>query len=183
MILTPLTRSCFIWRLDFGNHANVLNLEAQPIDSGTVSYHRLMALGLVATVTVIMRLVKMLTLDFASPERFRTPIPVYFWLRMEEAILIIASSAPMLKSPIEHVLHKFGLPMFQPRVRELTSFHFSNPVSDTTPRLHHQRSQQELLGYEQHIFMHEPRLEGAEDPPLISNDMQPLSDIPQALTR
>ncbi|KAL5592354.1 hypothetical protein FOBRF1_013380 [Fusarium oxysporum] len=105
----------------------------------------LMALGLLATVAVIMRLVKMHTLDFASPERFRTLIPIYFWLRMEEAILILASSAPMLKSPIEHVLHRFGLPMFQPMVRKLTSFHSSAPTSDTTPRLHHQRSQQELL--------------------------------------
>ncbi|EKJ69480.1 hypothetical protein NXS19_008169 [Fusarium pseudograminearum] len=95
----------------------------------------LMALGLIAAVTVIMRLVKMRTLDFASPERFRTLIPVYFWLRMEEAILIIASSAPMLKFTIEHALHKFGLPMFQPRVRKLASFHASNPVSDTTTRL------------------------------------------------
>ncbi|EXM20553.1 hypothetical protein RAB80_010311 [Fusarium oxysporum f. sp. vasinfectum] len=143
----------------------------------------LMALGLVATVTVIMRLVEMRTLDFASPERFRTLIPVYFWLRMEEAILIIASSAPMLKSPIEHFLHKFGLPVFQPRVRKMTSFHSSNPVSDTTPRLHHQRSQQELVGYKQPIFMHEPQLEGAEEPPSISNDIRPLSDISQALTR
>jgi hypothetical protein len=41
MILTPLARNCFIRRLDFGNHANVLNLEAQPIDSRTVSYQRL----------------------------------------------------------------------------------------------------------------------------------------------
>jgi hypothetical protein len=40
-MLTPLARSCFIRRLDFGNHANVLNLETQPIDRGTVSHHRL----------------------------------------------------------------------------------------------------------------------------------------------
>ncbi|RKK07484.1 hypothetical protein BFJ66_g17932 [Fusarium oxysporum f. sp. cepae] len=118
----------------------------------------LMALGLVATVAVIMRLVKMHTLDFASPERFRTLIPIYFWVRVEETILIIASSAPMLKSPIEHVLHKFGLPTFQPRIRKLTSFHSSGPMSDTAPRLHHQRSQQELLGYKQPVTMHEPRL-------------------------
>jgi hypothetical protein len=102
---------------------------------------------------------------------------------MEEAILIIASSAPMLKSPIEHVLHKFGLPMFQPRVRKLTSFHASNLVSDTTPRLHHQRSHQELLGYEQPIFILKPWLDSAKDPPSISNDMRPLGDIPQALMR
>jgi hypothetical protein len=56
----------------------------------------LLALGLVATIAVIIRLIKMHTLDFASPERFRTLVPVYFWLRMEEALLIIASSAPML---------------------------------------------------------------------------------------
>ncbi|KAI6749279.1 hypothetical protein HG530_015118 [Fusarium avenaceum] len=116
----------------------------------------LMALGLVATIAVIIRLVKMHTLDFASPERFRTLIPVYFWLRMEEAILIIASSASMLKSLIEHVFHRLGLPKFQPRIRKLTSFHFSNPTSQSTPRLHHQRSQQELLGYKQPFTMPEP---------------------------
>jgi hypothetical protein len=115
-----------------------------------------MALGLVATIAVIIRLVKMHTLDFASPERFRTLILVYFWLRMEEAILIIASSAPMLKSPIEHVLHRLGLPKFQPRIRKLTSFHSSSPTSDTTPHLHQQRSQQELLGYKQPFTMSQP---------------------------
>ncbi|KAL5611013.1 hypothetical protein FOBRF1_007130 [Fusarium oxysporum] len=143
----------------------------------------LMALGLVATVAVIMRLVKMHTLDFVSSERFRTLIPIYFWLRMEEAILIIASSTPMLKSPIEHALHQFGLPMFQPRIRKLTSFHSSTPTSDTTPRLHLQRSQQELLGYKQPFSTHELRLEEAEDGPSISDNMRPLSDIPEALTR
>lgn len=116
----------------------------------------LMALGLVATIAVIMRLIEMHTLDYASPERFRNLMPVYFWLRMEEVILIIASSAPMLKSPIEHVLHRFGLPVFQPRIRELTSFHSTNPTSDTTRRLHHQRSQQELLEYKQPFVMHGP---------------------------
>jgi hypothetical protein len=114
----------------------------------------LMALGLVATIAVMMRLIKMQTLDFASPERFRNLIPVYFWLRMEEVILIIASSAPMLKSPIEHMLHRFGLPAFQPRIRKLTSFHSSNPTSATTRRLHHQRSQQELLGCKQPFAIH-----------------------------
>jgi hypothetical protein len=101
----------------------------------------LMALGLVVTIAVIMRLIKMHILDFTSPETFRTLISIYFWLRVEEVILIIASSAPMLKPLIEHVLHRFGLYMFQPRIRKLTSFHSSTPTSDITPCLHHQRSQ------------------------------------------
>jgi hypothetical protein len=143
----------------------------------------LMALGLVATIAVIMRLIKMHTLDFASPEGFRTLIPIYFWVRMEEVILIIASSAPMLKPPIEHVLRRFGLPTFQPKIRKLTSFHFSTPTSGMTSRLHHQRSQQELLGYEQPFAMYEPRLEAAEDGSSKSNNMRPLNDIPEALTR
>jgi hypothetical protein len=121
----------------------------------------LMTLGLVATIAVVMRLIKMHTLNFASPEKFRTLIPVYFWVRMEEVILIIASSAPMLKSPIEHLLHRFGLPAFKPRVRKLTSFHSSNPTSDTTRRLHHQQSQQELLEYKQPFAMHGPTGRGA----------------------
>ncbi|KAM5341192.1 hypothetical protein ACJ41O_015301 [Fusarium nematophilum] len=143
----------------------------------------LMALGLVATVAVVMRVVKMHTLDFAAPERFRTLIPIYFWLRMEEVILIIASCAPMLKSPIEHVLRRFGLPTFHPRIRKLTSFHSSAPRSDATPDLHHQRSEQELLGYKQPVAMHEFQLEAAEDGPSIPNDRWPLSDIPEALAR
>ncbi|KAF4417545.1 hypothetical protein F53441_14511 [Fusarium austroafricanum] len=143
----------------------------------------LMALGLIATAAAIMRLVKMHTQDFASPERFRTLIQIYFWHRMEEVILIIATSAPMLKSPIEHVLHRFGLPKFQPRIRKLNSFHTSLPTSDPTPRLHHQRSQQELLSYKQSFVMHEPQIEAAEDGPSISNNMWPLIDIPKALAR
>lgn len=41
MILTALARSCFIRRLDFGNYAIVLDLEAQSLDPGTVPHHGL----------------------------------------------------------------------------------------------------------------------------------------------
>lgn len=116
----------------------------------------LLALGLVAAITIFLRLIKICILDFASPERFRTLIPAYFWLQMEEAITIIVSSVPILKSLIEHILHRFGLPIFQPRIRKLTSFHFSTPTSDTTPRLHHQQSQKELLGYKQPFLCMSP---------------------------
>lgn len=126
----------------------------------------LMALGLVATTAVVMRVVIMHTFDYTSPEKYRDLIPMYFWIRMEEVILIIASSAPLLKSPIEHALHRFGVPTFQHRTWELNSFHSVH--MSKAPRLRHHRSQQELLESRQNIAIHERRLEASEDSPRIN---------------
>lgn len=156
MILTALARSCFIRRLDFGNYAIVLDLEAQSLDRGTVPHHGLDGAWPGCDYCRYHKARQDAHIGLCFSRKVPDSYTGILWLRMEEAILIIASSASMLKSLIEHVFHRLGLPKFQPRIRKLTSFHFSNPTSQSTPRLHHQRSQQELLGYKQPFTMPEP---------------------------
>ena len=49
---------------------------------------------------------------------------------MEEIILLIASSMPFLKAPVEYLLCQVGAPGFHNIPRELASYHL-NGVSDS----------------------------------------------------
>ncbi|PVH90476.1 hypothetical protein DM02DRAFT_678585 [Periconia macrospinosa] len=94
----------------------------------------LMVLGLLAAGSAAMKAVTSNTFDYSSTDIFRGMMPLFFWCRMEEISLIVASSAPLLKVPIEKALHRLGLPLFQNRIRDLNlleeSTHPSKEVLD-----------------------------------------------------
>ena len=79
----------------------------------------LMASSIFATAIGIPKLYFMITFDFTSADGFYLMWDEVFWSRMEEAIIIIAACVPLLKSPIERVLHRMGVPTFKVPEREL----------------------------------------------------------------
>jgi hypothetical protein len=105
----------------------------------------LMASCLLATGCGIPKLYYMVTYDFRSADGLWNLVPEFFWCRMEEAAIIIAACAPLLKGPVERLLRHFGLPTFVAPARGL------NPVSSaaiypgdgTTPWLQAGRGRRE----------------------------------------
>lgn len=85
----------------------------------------LMALSLSATGAGVLKIIYSKTFDRTSPDVFREMMPVFLWVRMEEVLLVVASSAPLIKSPVIHILHRLGLPRFQHTIGQLNSFHSS----------------------------------------------------------
>ncbi|RYP44821.1 hypothetical protein DL768_008753 [Monosporascus sp. mg162] len=81
----------------------------------------LMAMCLFATAAGIPKIIYSEKFDRTSPDVFREMMPVFLWCRLEEVILVVASSAPLLKASIEGVLVKLGMPKFQFRMRTLQS--------------------------------------------------------------
>jgi hypothetical protein len=86
----------------------------------------LMAMGLFATGAGVMKIIYAYTYDRTSEDALRGMMPEFLWCRVEEVVLIVASSAPLLKSPVGHALKKMGFPSFQEKTRDLNSFHSSD---------------------------------------------------------
>lgn len=86
----------------------------------------LMASCVLATALGIPKLYYVLTFDFGSPDHLYLLVPEFFWCRMEEAIIIIAACAPLLKCPIERGLRRLGLPGFQALPREMNAIHLQS---------------------------------------------------------
>lgn len=84
----------------------------------------LMASCVIASGLGIPKIYYVLTFDFGNPDHYYLLIPEFFWCRMEEAVVIIAACAPLLKSPVERFLRRLGLPGFQTPTREM------NAISD-----------------------------------------------------
>ncbi|KAH8724010.1 hypothetical protein GQ44DRAFT_684346 [Phaeosphaeriaceae sp. PMI808] len=87
----------------------------------------LLALGLCATgigIAIIIHLKAMIR----STDPLRESVNVYMYCRLEEIFLLIASSTPFLKAPVEHVLLRLGAPGFHNKPRELASYHSSGVV-------------------------------------------------------
>ncbi|KAH8744247.1 hypothetical protein F5883DRAFT_359086, partial [Diaporthe sp. PMI_573] len=61
----------------------------------------LMGMCLFATGVGVLKIIYSERFDTTSPDVFREMMPVFFWCRMEEVILIVACSAPLLKGPVE----------------------------------------------------------------------------------
>jgi hypothetical protein len=85
----------------------------------------LMAMGLFATGAGVMKIIYAYTYDRTLDDALREMMPEFLWCRVEEVVLIVASSAPLLKSPVGHALKKMGFPSFQEKTRDLSSFHSS----------------------------------------------------------
>lgn len=97
----------------------------------------LLALGVCATGMGIPAIIHLNALR-RSTDPLRDSVIIYMFCRMEEICLLIASSMPFLKAPVEHVLRQLGAPGFRNIPRELASYH-SNELSDShelsdTPR-------------------------------------------------
>jgi hypothetical protein len=86
----------------------------------------LMAMGLFATGAGVMKIMNAYTYVRMSGDSLREMMPEFLWCRIEEILLIIACSAPLLKSPVGHALRRVGFSSFQEKTRELNSFHSLN---------------------------------------------------------
>jgi len=69
-------------------------------------------------------------LDFGSPEILREAVTMYTWIRVEEAAIIVAACAPLLKVPIENALHRLGLPRFSNPIPTLIAVQTSSGDSE-----------------------------------------------------
>jgi len=85
----------------------------------------LMAMGLFATGAGVMKIIYSYTYDRNSHDALREMMPEFLWCRIEETVLVVACSAPLLKAPIGTVLQKMGFPSFREQTRDLVSFHSS----------------------------------------------------------
>ena len=83
----------------------------------------LMALGLFATAAGVLKIIHARTYDMTSPDGFREMMPIFLWCRMEEVILIVACSAPLLKAPVGQVLKRLGVPIFEQKTPRLNFIH------------------------------------------------------------
>lgn len=81
----------------------------------------LIALGICAAGAMTTTLVLLKSLRH-SHAAFRKYFAIYTWCLVEETTLIVASSAPLLKAPIERVLYRWGFPKFHNIPRELGSY-------------------------------------------------------------
>jgi len=81
----------------------------------------LMASSLIATAIGIPKLYHVLTYNYGGPDGLYELLPEFFWCRMEEAAIIMAACAPLLKCPVERVLKRMGLPTFKIPTRGLKS--------------------------------------------------------------
>ncbi|KAN0096715.1 hypothetical protein V8E51_015520 [Hyaloscypha variabilis] len=86
----------------------------------------LMALGLFATGAAVLKLYYLRAYNLTVNDSLRTMVVLFIWCRIEEFVLITSACAPFLKSPIEQILSRFGVPMFKNKTRELNSLHFAN---------------------------------------------------------
>jgi hypothetical protein len=87
----------------------------------------LSALGLCATGLGIAACVYATTLGRVN-DPLRESTTIYMYCRLEEIFLLIASSTPFLKAPVECVLVNLGAPGFRNKPRELASYHSSELV-------------------------------------------------------
>lgn len=85
----------------------------------------LMALSLFAAGAGVLKIIYQKRFDRTSPDPFRAMTQAFLWCRMEEVLLTVASSAPLIKTPVVHALHRLGLPMLKQKTMDLNSFHSS----------------------------------------------------------
>ena len=72
----------------------------------------------------IARILTLKSFNLESENLVGDMMPLYMWTRIEEIVIIIAACAPLLKVPIERVLHQwFGFPWFNPTTRDLRTVH------------------------------------------------------------
>lgn len=109
----------------------IWKLSRSAIERSLVSV--LMGLSLFATVATVLKVVYMKTFDIESFDTFRASMPLFMWCRMEECVIVIAASAPLLKAYIESVLNRLGFPTFQNSVRKLNSWDSSQGPNHYIP--------------------------------------------------
>lgn len=97
----------------------IRKLARSPVEKVLVSI--LLALCLLATVCGIPKLYYTITYDFKDKDGFYRMTRQFIWSRMEEALIVIAACAPLIKVPIERALLRwFGIELpSQPPVRDL----------------------------------------------------------------
>jgi hypothetical protein len=123
----------------------------------------LMALSLFATGAGVLKIIYSKTFDRTSPDVFRAMMPVFLWCRMEEVLLVVASSAPLLKSPIIYALHRLGLPKFQQKTMVLNSFHSSRlQATDNWHNLQSRAETEDMPAGRQNMMPDERKLEAGE---------------------
>jgi hypothetical protein len=83
----------------------------------------LMALGLLATGAAVLKLYYLRAYNLTVNDSLRIMVVLFIWCRIEEFVLIASACAPFLKSPVEQILSRFGVPMFKNKTRELNSLH------------------------------------------------------------
>ncbi|KAH9207946.1 hypothetical protein DL95DRAFT_312816 [Leptodontidium sp. 2 PMI_412] len=78
----------------------------------------LMASGFFATAGVIVRLCLSKSAN-QNPNLLRSILRIAFWCRIEESVLTIGACVPLLKSPIQKILGRLGVPSFKNMTRDL----------------------------------------------------------------
>ncbi|KAF2178183.1 hypothetical protein K469DRAFT_754691 [Zopfia rhizophila CBS 207.26] len=69
----------------------------------------LMALGLVASSTAIIKMVHLAHYMDQGFDRLHDMLDLTIWVKVEEILIIIAACAPVLKSPVERLLRRIGI--------------------------------------------------------------------------
>ncbi|KAK1759070.1 hypothetical protein QBC47DRAFT_436573 [Echria macrotheca] len=88
----------------------------------------------------------MATYDFTSPDGFYLMVDMFFCSRMEEATIIIAACAPLLKAPVERALKRLGVRGFDNPQRELNELDLDMVSKDSENGLESSANSQQGLG-------------------------------------
>jgi len=68
----------------------------------------LLASSLIASGIGIVKIYFQVTYDFGNPDALYMLANVFFWSRLEEALIIVAACAPLLRQPVEAGLKRLG---------------------------------------------------------------------------
>jgi hypothetical protein len=94
----------------------------------------LMALGLFATGAAVLKLYYLRAYNLTINDSLRIMVVLFIWCRIEEFVIVASACAPFLKSPVEQILNRFGVPMFKNKTRELNSLHSTNNNNNSNQR-------------------------------------------------
>jgi hypothetical protein len=70
----------------------------------------LMAMGFLALGAGVVMIIYTYTYERASQDALREMMPVFLWCQIEEVVLVVSCSAPLLKAPVGSVLGRMGVP-------------------------------------------------------------------------
>ncbi|KAK3348932.1 hypothetical protein B0T25DRAFT_546830 [Lasiosphaeria hispida] len=90
----------------------------------------LLASCLLASLLGVAKIYFTVTFDFASTDGYYLMVDKFLWSRLEEAMIMIAACAPLIRVPIERALKRLGFSGFKAPARELNVVSLGSSAKD-----------------------------------------------------
>ncbi|KAK0725103.1 hypothetical protein B0H67DRAFT_569580 [Lasiosphaeris hirsuta] len=122
----------------------------------------LLASCLLASLLGVAKIYYTATFDFASTDGFYLMVDKFLWSRLEEAVIMIAACAPLLRVPVERALRRLGFSGFEVPTREFNIASLGSSVKDNSGWV----SESQRSGGRRVSFSQAGSRGGAQDPEL-----------------